>query len=147
MPTLPRFLIAAVAIVAFTACDDEGTSAPAAAPTATVEPTATPLPTPTPSTATGAEKGGTGADPLAVEVLVAAAEAIQEAGTLHFVVDARIKIPSEGRVTTIPVTYEGDAQVPDSLKGTLTVSPGFFSLTMETVHVDGKTYTTDVQSG
>ena len=50
-------------------------------------------------------------------------------------------------LSTIPVTYEGDAQVPDSLKGTLTVSPGFFSLTMETVHVDGKTYTTDVQSG
>ena len=113
MLTLLRILVASVAIVAFTACDDEGTSAPAAAPTATAEPTAAPLPTPAPSTATGAEKGGsTDADPRTVEVLVAVAQAIQDAGTLHFVVDARIKIHSEGRVTTIPVTYEGDAQVP-----------------------------------
>ena len=36
--------------------------------------------------------------------------------------------------------------MPDQLKGTLTVSLGFFSVSMQTVHIDGKTYTTNIQT-
>ena len=62
-------------------------------------------------------------------------------------VNASIKLPTGDTVTTIPITFEGDAQVPDRMKGKLTVSLGFFSVTMETVHVGDTTYSTNLETG
>ena len=120
------------------ACDDEAvdpTPRPAPTPTATPTPSPTPTRTPTP---------GAAADiPSPAQIIQSAVAATEAAGTLHFELEGEIKVPAGGTETSIPVSFVGDMQMPDRLRGKLTLSVAFLTLEVESIVIGDTSYTTD----
>ncbi len=163
-----------LALSATTACDvsgeDEATPTPE--PTSTPAPTATPVPTPSPTpaptvtpisvpsptprpTATPATSApqvhtptpdpSNGAD--AGDILAAALDALAEAESYHFLVEAVITVKEEGTTLELPFTFEGDFQQPDRVRGDMTMSLGFFSIETEIVLIGEDYYAKNPATG
>ena len=69
------------------------------------------------------------------------------AGTFHFELDGTVRSSGEGRDTQIPISFVGDVQSPDRVRGGLVVDVGLFALEIETVVIGDTTYTTNLQTG
>ena len=163
-----------LALSAGTACDDSGddNATPTPAPTSTPAPTATPVPTPSPTPAptatpistpsptpaptatpaTSAPEAPTptpspanGAD--AGDIVAAALDALAEAESYHFLVEAVITVKEEGTTLELPFTFEGDFQQPDRLRGDMTMSLGFFSIETEIVLIGEDYYAKNPTTG
>ena len=72
---------------------------------------------------------------------------MSEAGTFRFDLDATVRSSSEGLDIQIPISFVGDVQAPDRVRGELVVDLGPFVLEIETVMIGDTTYTTDLQTG
>ena len=136
------------------------TASPTPAPTATPVPTATPAPTatrvptatpapaaiPAPTaTAVTAPAPASGQD--AAEIVSAALDALAEAESYHFLVEAVIEVEEEGTTLELPFTFDGDFQQPDRLRGEMTMSLGFFSVETEIVLIGEDYYAKNPISG
>ena len=69
------------------------------------------------------------------------------AGTFRFDLDATVRSISEGLDLQIPISFVGDVQAPDRVRGELVVDLGVFVLEIETVMIGDTTYTTNLQTG
>ena len=114
------------------------TPSPPPAPTSTPAPAALEDPTPAPAPAVGADAG---------DIVAAALDALAEAESYHFLVEAVIEVEEEGTTLELPFTFEGDFQQPDRLRGEMTMSLGFFSVETEIVLIGEDYYAKNPASG
>jgi hypothetical protein len=68
---------------------------------------------------------------------------MEAAGSLHFELEGDIKVPTGSTETSIPVSFVGDMQMPDRLRGKVTLSVAFFNLEVESIVIGDTSYTTD----
>ena len=150
----------------------EPTATPTPVPTPTPQPTATPTPVPTPTpqpTATPATAAQAGADSArtaneqsaaavstpvaapadseALRILRESIAAMVAAGTLRFDVDGDMSMESDGSTIRAQLSFDGDAEAPDRMKGDLILNLGVFALQMEIISADGVLYTTNPTTG
>ena len=142
-------------------------------PTPTPAPTATPTPVPTPTpqpTATPAATAQAGADSArtaneqsaavaastpvaapadseALRILRESIAAMVAAGTLRFDVDGDMSMESDGSTIRARMSFDGDAEAPDRMKGDLILNLGAFALQMGIISADGVLYTTNPTTG
>ena len=126
-------------------------------PTPTPMPTATPMPEPaeppTPTREPSPTPTPTADDMAALEaispqeVFAAAFEAMAKVTSFHFDVQATIKPQSDDFNFEIPLSFVGEFQAPDRVRGKLTLSVAFFSMEMDTITIGDVTYSTNVQTG
>ena len=138
------FLLA-LSVLLVVACGEttaEPTHTPVPTPMPTPIPTPSPVPTSTPTPVPEAAGAST-----AQEVLAASVAAMAAQGSLHFELDARIKSPTAAFGTEIPLSFVGDFQAPDRVRGRLAASLGFFSLELEAITIGDTFYFTDPQTG
>ena len=77
-------------------------------------------------------------------MLETAAAAMQSAGSLHFELEGSLMVPSCCGDTPIPVSFVGDVQAPDRLRGKVSVSVlGFLTFEMESIVIGDTSYTTN----
>ena len=72
---------------------------------------------------------------------------MRDVESFHFAVDARVRPDAGLSGAEIPISYVGDVLTPDRVRGTLSVSLGFFTLEIETITIGEAAYTTDPQTG
>ena len=150
----------------------EPTATPTPVPTPTPAPTATPTPVPTPTpqpTATPAATAQAGADSArtaneqsaaaastpvaapadseALRILRESIAAMVAAGTLRFDVDGDMSMESDGSTIRARMSFDGDAEAPDRMKGDLILNLGAFALQMGIISADGVLYTTNPTTG
>ncbi len=128
------------------------TPSPTPAPTATPVPTPSPMPAPTAMPVTSAPVVATPAPAPAGEadaedILAAVLDALAEAESYHFLVEAVITVKEEGTTLELPFTFEGDFQRPDRLRGDMTMSLGFFSIETEIVLIGEDYYAKNPTTG
>jgi len=106
-------------------------------PTPTPVPTSTPLPTPTPKPLT------------AQEILKAAQDALEAAGTYHFDMNAvaAVDVPSLGMQLDMPMLFAGDVQAPDQMQGSLTMTVLSTTMTTEMIVIGSEAWATDPTTG
>jgi WD40 repeat protein len=126
----------ALALLLVTACRVPAlTPTPTATATLTPSPTSTPTSTPTPQSAQ--------------EILAAAIEAVQEAGSYHFDMTMQMNAGTvDGSLTMkIPMTFAGDFQQPDRMKATMTMEMLGQSIEMDMVTIGGTSYYRESTTG
>ena len=112
--------------------------APTPTSTATPIPAAPELPTPAPSPEGEADAGA---------IVAGALDALAEAESYHFLVEAMIEVEEEGTTLELPFTFEGNFQKPDRLRGEMTMSLGFISVETEVVLIGEDYYAKNPVSG
>ena len=100
-------------------------------------PTPTPVPTATPK-------------PLTVqEILKAAEDALNAAGTYHFDINGQVAVdlPAQGMKLDMPMTFAGDVQAPDQMQGSLTMTVMSTTMTTEMIVIGSEAWAQDPITG
>ena len=147
-------LIFIIILAACTQTASAPTPAPTAAPTVTPtpSPTPTPVPSPTPAptaTATPAPviSGNATGGLSPQQIMEMALAAMTEVESFHFELESTVSTSTDDADVGLPISFIGDYQAPDRIRGKLSLSLGFFSIEMETIAIGDTTYITNLDSG
>ena len=88
----------------------------------------------------GAKATPTPTPPPAVDILNAATEAMKEVDSLHMEMTAQMTMTMSGMTLAVPMTFKGDVQNPDRVKGTLTMEALDQKVSMEMIVISTTTY-------
>ena len=127
--------LAAWLVISCGAAEPTATALPTSTPTPL--PTATPTPTPTPA-------------PLSVQKILAAAMDTQTGvESFHFDIDATVTVTGGGleAPVTMPITFVGDFQAPDRMKGNMTATAQGSTVEVATIVIGKDVYIKDPSTG
>jgi len=85
--------------------------------------------------------------PPPLDILNAATEAAKQVDSYHFDIKMQIIMTLTGMTLQVPITFEGDAQPPDRVKGTMTMSMMGQKIETTMILISPTIYTTDPDTG
>ena len=73
--------------------------------------------------------------------------AMTEVESFHFELESTVSTSTDDADVGLPISFTGDYQAPDRIRGELSLSLGFFSIDMEAIAIGDTTYITSLDSG